>query len=326
MSGGGSGGDNDYWTKEWDSARGLIETCSDRANDIRKLGFGLVSTSLTAEVLVKYKATDSLGGPTGFVLLLVVLATLLGIRLYEKEMQLVRGAAATRARTLEMLASVELTDVITDRHQLDDWPWYRSLVYAIFGFVGVAVSIAVSGPGAWLWPGVTAGVIYEGAIIALTMVDINMENGVDVAFDRVECKVDDYVSIVAVNLHDDVQLVNDPLLVITRVPALWLTSADAPQALVDDSCSTPLHLPTGPGFGRHHLRSLQAVTWVWQPKKEGVYVVRRVRSDLRDKPGEDVDLVEETRTYRRMLRVLPPASPEPREAPSAQTKPEKVRN
>src|SRR5580700_5204585 len=102
-----SDGDS-IWLEEWKRARDVIEHCDERVHDTRKLGYTFVSTLLSAETLVSTKAPEALGAQAGFALLLIVLGILFAVRILEKQTQLIQSATATRARTLELLSTIEL--------------------------------------------------------------------------------------------------------------------------------------------------------------------------------------------------------------------------
>jgi hypothetical protein len=282
--------DESLWSTEWARARDVIEKCDERVQDIRKVGFAFLSTLMTAETLVWHKASEPLGGAAGFALLLIALATLFAVRIFEKHTQLLQSAASSRARALELFVPVELTEIISDRHAKDGWPLYTTLLYLLFGAVAVVTSLVIAQPTAWLWRSILAGLFYGACLVRLALLEIKLPHKIDVSLDRVTCRTGETVAIAAVNLHDAAQ--PTPAITIRSVQPLRVAAA------------TSLTVPKIDGFEEGRLRPRQSIVWQWVAGEPGVYAI-------------ELETDGEVRTLRRMIRVAAPDTSAADDAPTS---------
>jgi hypothetical protein len=291
--------DNSEWQEEWKRARDIIEKCDERTHETRKLGFTFVSTLLSTETLVWYKAPGSLAPGVGFALLLVVLGILFAVRILEKQTQLIQSSAATRARTLELLSSIELTDVLTDRSRRDAWAWYGAALHVLFAGIAIMICLVVSTPPAWTVASMAAAAIYAGILVRLTLLDITISPGVDLSLDKVTCEVGDAVTIVAFNLHNERRRIAETLRIRRVSPATREQTNFGALAMVDEYCKELIIPRKSLGFTlefEDYLRPHQSFMWQWLADKAGVYCL------------EFIDPAGRPKTLRKMIRVTPKAA------------------
>jgi hypothetical protein len=150
-----SGGDGtDDALAEWQAGRDLINSFDERIHDLRKYGFSFVTALLAAQSLLipslvplppSASSATSASAPSGDIpipdavklgVLLVTLLLVFALRLDECNYQFFQEAAKDRLLVLERNLNLELTEVITDRFNVEGISISSALVYVLFS-VGV---------------------------------------------------------------------------------------------------------------------------------------------------------------------------------------------
>ncbi len=284
---------------EWDRIRDFAEKCDDRVHEIRKGGFTLLSGLLTAGALFGGKFEASLQQGVGVPLALVVLAVLLAMRVAEKQNDIMLGAAAHRARSIEVLSTAELSEAIARRFEHEGWHRYTVLAYLLFGLAGVLVGMTTS-PHLLAWVAIaTLGVAYLVVLMKIQALGTgNPQRGADFFIGRVACCVREHVPLALVNLDSHAYEIGDPVAFIQLIFDEHGDKA-TPKAF-------PLRFPeNAAGFKRFHIGPKEAFTWDWVPTEPGVYAIEVPKRD-------GVRPIREGRVLRKMIRVRPAASaPEP---------------
>ncbi len=131
----------DHRIDEWTQARNVISGFDDRLDGLRKAGFSLIATLLTAEGLLlpgAVTSTSSLPDPAKFAVLLATLFLVAGMEVVDRTYRGIQEAAATRASILERNLNMELTDTISARFSHSQIGW---AVFGAYGSMGAAVLV-----------------------------------------------------------------------------------------------------------------------------------------------------------------------------------------
>jgi hypothetical protein len=288
---------DENWWREWQKARDIIDKCEDRMHDVRKSGFSVVSGLLTAGALLGGKLDESTQDRAGLPLSVMFLALLVGVAVAEKQAMITLQGAASRCRFLESLSPVELTEAITYRFGMERWHRYTVLLYVLFGIAGALVGLTLV-KGFWAPLAIVGfGATYFVALTRLYSWQPSAGPGADIFLDRVECEVDEFITIALMN-HSGVP------------QQLWPTVIQVQQVLDKSGKSvnpspTLLELPVCPATRQSRLQPERTITWLWTTPIAGVYCV-----NFRNRTGEMLGN-EYNRTLRKMIRVRPKAEMKP---------------
>lgn len=126
---------------EWTQSRTIISGFDDRLDGLRKAGFSLVATLLTAEGLLlpgSLGGTSSLPDSAKFAVLFATLLLVLGMEVVDRIYRGFQDAAASRAIVLEQKLNLEITENIQSRFP----PQLVGLgIFAAYGLMGAAVVV-----------------------------------------------------------------------------------------------------------------------------------------------------------------------------------------
>jgi hypothetical protein len=134
--------------EEWKVARELLASFDDRLDNLRKYGFSFLTALLTADSIllpgsVPALADKALSDPVKLAVLVVTLFLIVALQFVDRNYQVFQEAAASRARVLERILNLELTEVISQRYGFDHVHRYVTAVYVAFdigvGILGSAV-------------------------------------------------------------------------------------------------------------------------------------------------------------------------------------------
>jgi hypothetical protein len=274
-----AGTENDDWTLEWTRVRDLIETCDERIQDMRKYGFTFLSGLLTAETLLGFKFKEATAGSlppvAGLGLFLIAVCTLFGIRISEKQCQMLQTAAAIRAHALENWRPIELTGSISDRYRRDNWPRWRFILYLAFGGTAGITSAFLTQFGSGRLSGyycaayVAISLAYLVGLIVLARMDVETRRlGDDWGIDKTECAVGERVTVLVSNLTEDSVPIPTPAFKIYRMSANG--TAEEPAGTFSLPPSEAFKVTTA-GTSQSGLPELQSYAWTWIPRHEGIY-------------------------------------------------------
>jgi hypothetical protein len=129
---------------EWERARQMLETGDEKILDLRKVGFGFVTTLITASAY--FGGKDALGESTylhaGPLAGITAMVAVVGLYFCDQEVALRQSATAWRAALIERFTAIELTDFLRARSYKQRWSRFRCWIYVAFlavaGFVGAA--------------------------------------------------------------------------------------------------------------------------------------------------------------------------------------------
>lgn len=213
VTSGGSGAStsDDRHMDEWKEARATLSAFDDRVHDLRKYGFTFITALLTADsILIPAAAAGSATVPTVIKLavFVVTLILILAVRLIHRNYQLFLEAAALRAKILERVLNLELTETISMRHRAEHAHAYESSLYLCFALSAGVLGGTILHPELWavlLLGVVTAGTMF--AIYRIEQIELSFEHRkVDWIVDPIECSPGGGVSITLTNLDQEESL------------------------------------------------------------------------------------------------------------------------
>jgi hypothetical protein len=135
--------------KEWEVARQLLESGNTRLHSMRKVGFSLISTVVTAASLFLHEQPGVNTGTAAAAIAAVGVALIIVMCLAERQIMLLQSAASDRATVIERHIGLELSDAISYRYEHERWGVFVKLTYCLFVVVtcGVGWSVGASGGG-----------------------------------------------------------------------------------------------------------------------------------------------------------------------------------
>ncbi len=190
--------------EEWTEARNIIQSFDDRLDGIRRLGFSLVTTLLTADSLLLpdwVVGSSALPIAAKFAVLMATLLLLAAVEIIDRNYRVFQAAATTRAQVLEVRANLELTSVISRRYAEAKVAWGVYVVYALMGISILVLGSILFYPS---WYLVALMVVFAGWIVLTNLIqlDISDHNGVDWSLDSLRLEDQRSIHLTATNLRD----------------------------------------------------------------------------------------------------------------------------
>jgi hypothetical protein len=191
---------------EWKEARGVLARFDGNLNDLRKYGFTFLAALLAADSV---QALLKIEENTRFALIVITIAFIVSLRLLDHNYQQFEYATSIRARILETILNIELTETISERYRRDRLNWYVLSVYVAFVIMagGLGVSILSAGYQVWVIVAVAVGI---GLISTLSLtLKVNLlTHGMDLPeedwiIDRVSCEQGEKVRITVTSLGEN---------------------------------------------------------------------------------------------------------------------------
>ena len=191
--------------EEWKEARGVLARFDGNLNDLRKYGFIFLAALLAADSV---QALLKLEENTRFALIVITIAFIVTLRLLDHNYQQFQNAASIRARILETILNIELTETISDRYKRNRLDGYILSVYVGFVLMAGGLGAAILSAGYWFWL-IVATVLGIGLISAfsLTLTVNLLTHGKDLPeedwiIDRVSCEQGEKVRITITSLGE----------------------------------------------------------------------------------------------------------------------------
>ena len=189
---------------EWKEARAVLARFDENLHDLRKYGFIFLAALLAADSV---QALLKLEENTRFALILITIAFIVTLRLLDHNYQRFQNAASIRARILETILNIELTETISERYKRNRLYWYIFSVYVGFVLIAGGLGAAILSAGYWFWLIVATG-IGIGLILAFSLtLTVTLQHRKDLPeedwiFDRVSCKQGEKVRITITSLGE----------------------------------------------------------------------------------------------------------------------------
>lgn len=267
---------NANFLKEWEIARNVLKDFDAHLHDLRKTGFSFLTALLAAEALIfpvrlAESGTKILPDETKFAVLLVDLILIVALQLIDRNYQIFQRAAATRARVLERVLNLELTEVISQRYERANVQWYVTAVYLFF-----VAGVSILGVFA-LYPNyfyITILLIFAVvAIIAEYLVfkykvRVRYPYGMmDWTIDRLQCNEGDEIGITLTNLEEK-------KIKFTKGDTMWkiVKEGDEKVPLHTETLDRSIVIPADDSY-----------TWLWTTKGVGIHRVHRLTRDKDEK-------------------------------------------
>jgi hypothetical protein len=198
-------GDN-LLSKEWDTARDILNNTDEHMHDLRKYGFTFFTALLATESFLIPNRSANIFNVTilpdeiKVAVLGVTLVLIIALQLIDRNYQVLQEAAATRALVLERTLNLELTEVISLRYNIYHVKMYVGAIYGLFVLGVLVLGGAVLFPN-WLLIGILSAVAFIAWISIFLFFNISYPFGYgDWTIDRLECKPGDDIGITVTNL------------------------------------------------------------------------------------------------------------------------------
>lgn len=269
--------------EEWKIARETIAKFDDHLHDLRKYGFSFITALLTAESLLMPGIT-AFPAEVKVAVLIVTLVLIVAIHLIDRMYQVIQEAVSTRAKILERILNLELTEDIGFRYRTKNLRWYVVGVYTGFT-VGVSILGSVI-----LYPNYICTALLGLAVIAILILIVKFVRAdykygrIDWSLDRLECRPDEEVGITLTNIGEKEIKYNEKN---TKGYRIWeIVREDNPRKVMrTEKLNRELNLKGGDSY-----------TWILKipsDAKEGIY--RLNRRTYRKREGELVPLLRKLR-------------------------------
>ena len=298
--------DNNF-LKEWETARDVLTTFDNRLHELRKYGFSFITVFLTASTILFDEFPENIK----FVILTVTLVLILALFLMDRFYQVFIKSSALRARILERMLNIELTEVITERYRYSKARHLVTFMYILFIF------------GVWLLG--RAVLIDElnklhigGSLALISLLMISSDElmlqypygKIDWMLDRLSCVQGDEVGIIMTNL-DSKTFTNETF---SPGTVMW--------QMVEEGSKLPLR--EGVAIDGFEVEAESNYTWVLKTGKDtrnneemlepGIYRVERITLDKKGSIDLNRKLKIRYRTLNRKLKIIrkpKPSKPKP---------------
>jgi hypothetical protein len=132
----------DSRTDEWTAARSNIERFDGYLNDLRKYGFGLVTSLLAVTGYLSSSPDTKLPDATKLVVSVAILALVVALSFLDGQYRSLQRGATVRARILERSLNLDLTSAISHYVQIGR---YTKTYLVVYGVVASATAIVALG-------------------------------------------------------------------------------------------------------------------------------------------------------------------------------------
>ena len=185
--------------EEWKIARSILKESDEHLHDLRKYGFTFLTALLTAEMAL------SMPDHIKLAVLIVNFVLIGGLQILDRNYGELQRAAAQRAKILERILNLELTEVISQRYSKGNVLDFVTVLYVFFTVGVVSLGIAVLFPNLFfILILVYAGGITWMSVVALRRsIRVKYPHGeIDWILDRLQCEPGDEVAITLTNLSE----------------------------------------------------------------------------------------------------------------------------
>ena len=116
---------------EWVMVRNSIDKFDGYTVDIRKYGFSFITGIITAQAILM---PTPVSYPVKFSVIIVTMALILAIALFEQYIRIMQHAAVQRGLILERRLNIELTELIGFQYELNHGEYFKYALYIVFIF------------------------------------------------------------------------------------------------------------------------------------------------------------------------------------------------
>lgn len=202
---------DDLHYKEWETCRKVMSENDQRAHDIRKIGFSLITALIAAEAILIPKSEMIAANKAGIsdeVKLAVFSVTLLLIiivRLMERNYELFIKCSNQRAQVLERNLNLELSEIISDRHRKWHIPGLITSIYISFLLCVWFLGLFILGHENKMFIFLSVFTLIAFLIVIfLLWTGLRYKHGtIDWTFEPMECESGDIIRIKATNIEED---------------------------------------------------------------------------------------------------------------------------
>ena len=282
---------NANFLKEWETARNILKDFDAHLHDLRKYGFSFLTALLAAESLLIptwLPSSNSTVLPEHIkvAVLLVDLILIVALQLIDRNYVVFQRAAATRAKVLERILNLELTEVISQRYTKTHVQSYVTGVYAFFTLGVSVLGAAVLYPN-YIYIAFLGLVAIIAQILVMIFVRLHYPYGrIDWTLDRLQCNSGDEVGITLTNLSGET-------IEFKQGDIMWQIVKEDDKSVVKIEKADRLL----------SIKAEDSYTWLWKTDgvKEGIYRVHRAILNGRDRPPTLKSLLRKLR-----IKVKPP--------------------
>lgn len=271
---------NPKFLEEWKASRTVISFLDDKLYDLRKYGFSFITALISAEGLIVTYLDPAKNWPDDikFAVLFVNILMILGLTILDRNFSVIQRATGTRARVLERILNLELSERIGQRYLKANLEHFATGLYGVFVVaVMFLASFIINRSEIYYWLLIVTGI---GAIIALIVIrhytgEKHPYGKMDWTIDRLRCTQGDQIAITLTNLDKKEMLFpaskNEP-----RV--MWEVKEEGETAVASGECGTIKKAI--------NIDPDDSYTWLWSTNNcSGVYRVYRL---IRRKDEEEL--------------------------------------
>jgi len=200
--------------EEWKEARGILSRFDENLHDLRKYGFTFLAALFTIDALQKLVSKD-ITDNIRLGLIAITIAFIVTLRLLDHDYQQFQSAASIRARILERMLNIEVTETISEKYKRDKLYNWNLGVYIGFVIIALFIGLMILPYGMyWL---VASGFAFVGIVLIFIIkysknLKVNLhhhgtELKEDWTIDRVSCKQGEKVRITITNLDEKNELI-----------------------------------------------------------------------------------------------------------------------
>ncbi len=202
-SGGSSAGGSSSTSRsdEWSAARSNVERFDGYLNDLRKYGFGLVTTLLTVTGYLSSSPSTSLPDATRLAVGGAILVLVIALAFLDGQYRSLQRGATIRARILEKYLNLDLTGSMAQFARLGQFSISYPLVYELTAAAVYVVGVGVLW-GAWLFELVWIPVFLVAAALVAMLGDDPQVGTVDWSVDAKIVPIGQPVRITFTNLQE----------------------------------------------------------------------------------------------------------------------------
>ncbi len=189
--------------EEWKEVRGIFTRFDGYLNDLRKYGFTVIAGLLTATAIETMLKLDE---SARFALLILTCAFITALHLFDHNYRQYEKAASKRAKILEPMLNIKISELISERYH-NQWIFvYIPLVYIIFVWITWGLGQAVLSTSQYVFWLTLAAILSTGFIILITKsLSVNLKHPnsnfeEDWSIDTLYCHVGEPVKITLTNL------------------------------------------------------------------------------------------------------------------------------
>jgi hypothetical protein len=200
--------------EEWKETRGILSRFDGNLHDLRKYGFTFLAALFTIDALQKL-VSNNITDYVRLGLIGITIAFIITLRFLDHNYQQFQNAASIRARILERMLNIEVTETISERYKKEKIYNWNLGVYIGFVIIALLIGFIILPLGIyWLGPFVFACIGIGFLLFIKYSKDLNVnlhhhgtELKEDWIIDKVSCKQGEKVRITITNLDEKNELI-----------------------------------------------------------------------------------------------------------------------